>query len=102
MKTDYKDPKTRYEEINKKYERETAPVPAEKESNGPHTINGKLWNAKKVRIRKAPSMQAAELTVLDNGTIVELLSTTDHSMFYKVKTDSGLIGYVHKEFCKIV
>lgn len=102
MKQEYKDPKTRYEEVNKRYENNTAPVPADKEPDGPHTINGKLYNAPKVRIRKAPSMQAAELTVLDNGTVVELMSTTGHPMFYKVKTDSGLIGYVHKEFCKVL
>lgn len=100
MKTGYETPNDRYENVNKRYEEKTAPVPAEKESNGPHTINGILCNAHKVRIRRAPSMSAAELVILPEGSSVEVLSDTQVT-FYKVKTSSGQIGYVHKDFCKV-
>lgn len=103
MKPDY---------VNKRSERaiyddaipteQKAQIPADRESNGPHTTNGKLYNAPKVRIRKGPSMHAEELMILKEGTIVEILINESSRDFYKVKINNGIRGYVNKNYCKVI
>lgn len=66
----------------------------------PETTHGVVCNAPAVNMRVLPSGGAPIVKCLDQTTRVEILDKT--SVYWKIKTADGNIGYIYSYFCKEV
>jgi len=69
-----------------------------------------VLNDSRVRVRKEPNLNGEHITFIDKAQIVEILEITNDKMkidnmeseWYKVKTDSGLIGWSYGFFIDVL
>lgn len=72
-------------------------IPVIEESEKPVTRTGRVANAKNVRIRQFPSLDASVLGLLSNGELVSILNN-EIPDFYKIESKSGIVGYVSSKY----
>lgn len=69
------------------------------------TMMGRIYNTKKVYMRKRPDKESSHVAILDEGEEVMIDGTEDDVLgngWYHLITASGNEGYTMSEFVKIV
>lgn len=79
-------------------EKESRPDPTDEDSKQPRSKTGRVINAKHVRIRKTPSLDASVLGVISEGESAIILGRV--SKFYKIQSEKGITGYITTEYFK--
>lgn len=77
-------------------------VESGKTPEGKTSSTGVVTQCKRLNVRRTPNHAAKVLDVVEFGSRLSIFEDDSNENFYKVETESGVIGFCMKEFIDVV